>query len=553
MAENSGNSGEKEVNNSTNGAAAKASNSPKGYKPELIARSPSFLAKALKNYTESGTRGLFERHAVGFQCEAVIGPVGKGRICWLCGFPIANLLALRNDENKPVFTVDTPMLDRAVCEHVLPVKLGHALLELLYLARDPVYGTLLHTEYEYAHNFCNIIKGANYFATLPLGSTNFCDLSINEDVVNEFLRLNFYTQRGAPGSSQYSLVSTFYKGREIEFINPVQAYCFASSPSEYLVDSDAFYRDKWFPRAKKLIMDKMNRLVSYIKEIDNCAKNNNSKGLHFSGVESRLRTGLPALKRGLKGPTPATLEDKFPAEFERYKKVLALQRQASAEELLKGYSNEERLLPFRTPSFSGYTINNSNLLPRSRPSSGETKKSKGSRKSKSSNESARVSPVEDALAAERNAGLAALAVEEAEAEEAAVAVEEAEAEEAAVAVEASRVLRPRLARQLGSRKLVNRSNSSNSNYKNTSSSENEGVALRSAFSRRAAKPKPKANNTRRSFKKGLRIAPKENGIYITGKTFNYKNNIKKIPGYKWDSTKKAWVVPLNANLSPIQE
>lgn len=550
MAENSGNSEAKEVNNSANGAAAKASNSPKGYKPELIARSPSFLAKALKNYTESGTRDLFERHAVGFQCEAVIGPVGKGRICWLCGFPIANLLALRNDANKPVFTVDTPMLDRAVCEHVLPVKLGHALLELLYLARDPVYGTLLHTEYEYAHNFCNMIKGANYFATLPLGSTNFCDLSINEDVVNEFLRLNFYTQRGAPGSSQYSLVTTFYKGREIEFINPVQAYCFASNPSEYLADSDAFYRDKWFPRAKKLIMDKMNRLVSYIKEIDNCAKNNNSRGLHFSGLESRLRTGLPALKRGLKGPTPATLEQKFPEEFERYKKVLALQRQPSAEELLQGYTNEERLLPFRTPSFSGYTMSESNLLPRSRPSSAETKKSKGSRKSKSnksSNESARVSPVspeEAALAAERNAGLAALAADEAEVE-AEVAVEAAPA----------RVLRPRLSRQLGSRKLVNTSNNSNSNYENTSNGENEGIAtrLRSAFSRRAAKPKPKANNTRRAFKKGLRVAPKENGLYITGKTFNYKNNIKKIPGYKWDSTKKAWVVPLNANLSPIQE
>ena len=545
--------------NSPNNAVQ--NNSPKGYKPKLIERAPSFLTKALKNFTESGTRGQFERHSVEFQCKTVLGPVGPNRICWLCGFPIGQLLLLQNDKKKRVFNLYYETLDKGTCEHVLPVKLAHGLLELLYLGRDPIYEPFLHTEYEYAHNYCNFVKAHNHFISLPLESTDFCDLTVPEGVVDEFLRMLFYTQRGAKGSSQYSIVTTTYKGNTYEFINPVQAYCFATNPTEFLADPDAFYSDVWFPRTKKLILDKMNRLIGYIKEFDKCASENLTvRGSHFRGLETRLREGLPPLARGLGGPQPNFLESKFPKEFKRYQNIVKLQRMPSAEALVKTYKNNERLQPFRTPSFSGYTMNISRLFksPGSRPSSRETKKGKRTKKTNSnlSNESSRSSP-SSAIVEAQNAAVAALAhdvaaelaigagagLEAAGAgagaaaasasaanllnsdEEAAVAAANVlnSNEEAAVAAAEAAAAKPKLKRLTGSRKLTNYFPSS--------------LSTRTRSATRKNQPK-------------LFAETRNNGIYLSGNTFASRNLIKPLGGI-WKPELKKWVVPLGTNLSTL--
>jgi hypothetical protein len=502
-----------------------------GWVKDSIKRSPSYLGMALKEFTAHDTRNLYEKHSVPFQCEVVLGPVGKNRTCWLCGFPIAHLTSLKDAAGNRIFQMpivggqENTVMDRGVCEHVLPVKLGHGILELLYLTKDPTYEKLLHTEYEYAHNFCNMYKSDEYFVTLPEDSTNFCDLDIKEEVLDEVLRRIFYTRRGSKGSKQSSLVTARHKGQVLEFPNPVQAYCFSTNTAEFLADPDKFYREKWFPKTKAMILEKMNRVIAYVKEADNCEANNNTKGSHFRGFETRLREGVPALPRGLKGPSLETLEEKNPVEFER---VGRLQRSPSFNEILAAHTNT-RLVPFRSPSFSGYAVNMANS-PRSRPSS------RGSRgKSKSP------AAVEEA-ANVRAAGMNALALTFAE-----------------------EVAKPKalLKRQLASRRLVRRANNNNNNNNYTSSNTNSNSnsnnardATRKARNRARNRAAPAAaaaaaNEPRiQTLGKGLRAETKENGIYISGRTFNSKNLLKTL-GASWNPAEKKWVLPLATNLSPL--
>lgn len=518
-----------------------------GWVKDSIKRSPSYLGTALKEFTAHDTRNLYERHSVPFQCEVVLGPVGKSRTCWLCGFPIAHLTSLKDAEGNRIFQMpfvsgeENTMMDRGVCEHVLPVKLGHGILELLYLTKDPTYEKLLHTEYEYAHNFCNMYKSDEYFVTLPEDSTNFCDLAIKEEVLDEVLRRIFYTRRGSKGSKQSSLVTARHKGQVLEFPNPVQAYCFSTNTAEFLADPDKFYREKWFPKTKAMILEKMNRVISYVKEADNCDVNNNTKGSHFRGFETRLREGVPALPRGLKGPSLETLEEKNPVEFER---VARLQRSPSFNEILAAHTNT-RLVPFRSPSFSGYAVNMANS-PRSRPSSrGSRKKSK--------------SPV--SADEEANANAEDVANAKAEAMNAlAVRFAEEVAERPAVNVAPVAKPKPFLKRQLASRRLVRRGNNNNNNYTNNNSNNNSNSNSNNAreATRRAkdrdrarARARVEANESAiQKLGKGLRAETKENGIYISGRTFNSKNLLKTL-GASWNPAEKKWVLPLETNLSPL--
>jgi len=257
-------------------------------------RTNTQLAYSLVTHTESGKRKSFEPHGVHFQCETVLGKFDPSiHICWLCGFPIDKLISNG-------FTMHKPMLDKATCEHVLPVKLGHGVLEILYLMRDPLYEKLLHTEYEYAHNHCNYIKADEYFMTLPLGSTDFCNLAIHEKRIDDILGRIYYIVRGGGHSDakQSSIVNTVYNGKKYSFANPVQAYCFSADPEKFLRNHHAVGK-QWAAHAKKLIIEKMKRLIGYIQEVDHCVvKNNAEKGKHYSGFVNRLQTGLPALPKG---------------------------------------------------------------------------------------------------------------------------------------------------------------------------------------------------------------------------------------------------------------
>lgn len=326
------------------------------WKKEPLFRSPSELGLALESYTEHHSRAKYNKHNVSFQCEVVLGPTkGTVRTCWLCGFPIQHLTLLRDELSKPVFSIATPMLDRATCDHVLPVKLAHAILELLYITQDPVHSDLLHTEYEYAHNFCNIYKSDEYFVTLPKGSRDLCNLKVKYDIVNQILRRIFYTQRGDQNSTQYSGVKTTYKGEEITFPNIVQAYCFTSDPEGFLKDKDRFYRQRWFPSMKRLILQKIENLIRYIKTADGCGTP--SPGTFYKNVPTRLLEGRPALPFGMKGPSVERLKGNV-AE-----RAGTLRREPSFERLLALIPEEKRILAFSAEPYNRYTVDITKLGP----------------------------------------------------------------------------------------------------------------------------------------------------------------------------------------------
>lgn len=50
---------------------------------------------------------------------------------------------------------------------------------------------------------------------------------------------------------------------------------------------------------------------------------------------------------------------------------------------------------------------------------------------------------------------------------------------------------------------------------------------------------------------GLKATQAEDVILLSGKTFDYKDLIKSIPGAKWDAQNKLWRLPLGSDLSPL--
>ena len=50
---------------------------------------------------------------------------------------------------------------------------------------------------------------------------------------------------------------------------------------------------------------------------------------------------------------------------------------------------------------------------------------------------------------------------------------------------------------------------------------------------------------------GLKATQAEDAILLSGKTFDYKDLIKSIPGAKWDAQQKLWRLPLGSELSPL--
>ena len=330
----------------TNESPANESNEGPANAPPIL-RSTTGLSRALELHTKHGSRKEYERHSVPDQCKYVIGPPGPRTTCWLCGFPIGKWAQIdERSESQQVF-MPRPMLDKAVCEHVLPVKLGHGVLELLYLARDPMSEQLLHTEYEYAHNHCNYIKNELYFVTLPLDATNFCDIHVMEERIDKVLEQIYFSERGSEASSQASVlwVKIDEDDNWIRFPNPVQAYCYSENAERFLEDSQAYFEEVWKPRAKRLILAKMERVIRYIKLADFCGESeavaNERRGSHFAGLFERLRKGLPALnktKYKVRNATTGKLVTQYPG------RVIA--RSPSFSNILSGMNESERPAAF---------------------------------------------------------------------------------------------------------------------------------------------------------------------------------------------------------------
>ena len=552
---------ETKANNQLNGSAvaAVAAEKPKWVKQSLP-RSESVLGTSLKAFTKHDTRKQYEKHNVKFQCEAVLGPFGKNRNCWLCGFPIGHLSAFKDPAGKFLFTFDGPkgqeskMMDDGTCEHVLPVKLGHGILELLYLEKDPASEQLLHAEYEFAHNYCNFVKSDEYFVSLPLGSTNFCSLELKEDIMDGVLKNIFHKQLGSKGSPKSSLLWTDYEGKRIYFKNPLQAYCFTMNRKAYLEDPEKVYRDIWFPYAKKILMDKMTRLISYVKIADHCAAGNNLVGTHYQGFQERLETGLKNLPRGLKSPQIGRLGDPYKSRIAR------IQRSPSLNNILAGFENNDRVYPFRSTSLSGYEVNQSYSRPGSRGSRASPTTTTVSSTENSPNE---VLPIirRQRVKAKPNTNTNTSSEEEVEAEvkekENANASDESSSSSRRNGIakrltrRKGRVLpyrqRNRMARLLvpqplikgfqpRTRKQTKVTNNNNNNNNSVVTNTNNNIV---------AVPRTQV------LKNGLLANIKENGIHISGRTtFKHKNNIKAL-GAKWNPADKSWVLPLGANLSTL--
>ncbi len=345
------------------------------WKKVPLPRSPSELGLYLKAFTEEHTRGKYNKHKVSFQCEAVLGPVkGTVRTCWLCGFPIQHLTHLQDRRGTPIFKIATPMLDKATCDHVLPVKLAHAILELLYITEDPTNPALLHTEYEYAHNFCNIYKSDEYFVSLPLGSRDLCRLEIKDDILNRILKRIYYKVRGDPNSSQFSGVTTEYNGRTIFFPNIVQAYCFTTDPEAFLANKHRFFHERWFPRIKAMIVRKVEHIIQYVKQADGCLTA--EPGIVFKGAPDRLLAGRENLPKGFKGPSVHRLTGNTARRVKR------LQRAPSFEDILALTPREERLIAFSAEPYSGYRVNKAKLGSNSNSSNSNSETKKKARRKK---------------------------------------------------------------------------------------------------------------------------------------------------------------------------
>jgi hypothetical protein len=556
---------------------------------EKLFRSPSELGRHLQEYTKHDTRKLYEQHNVSFQCEAVLGPFSKGRTCWLCGFPIEHLSSLKDSSGNYVFRFDgkrtqNKMLDRGVCEHVLPVKLGHGILELLQLeekvpGENPALDKLLHTEYEFAHNYCNFIKTDEYFVTLPLGSTDFCNLQLKDDILDQVLSQIFHKQRGSKGSQQSSLVWTNHGGEKLEFKNIVQAYCFTMNTKAYKEDPEKVFKEVWFPKVKARIVDKINRVISYVKEADNCLTTNNTRGSHFRGFQKRLEEGSKLLPRGMKGPSFEKLAPKYKA------KISALQRSPSYENILAATPESERLLPFRSPSMVGtYTVNyTDNTSPPSSRRASPKLSPNNSPISRTSTTSSmedlfpNFRPLPNSLRLNNNSLRAQ--IEESRANLISTLAAELAADKSAAKSDdnnsnsnsnsnnntiytvnnnnnvsnelANFILgeeaaaKPRLARQEGRRNLL--ANKGIPTRRKTTNAARQAL-LTSYYTRKPQAPK---KNEVLNLGKGLLATRKNNGYYMSGKTFAYKDKLKGL-GASWNPSAKTWKVPLDKTLNNLK-
>lgn len=52
---------------------------------------------------------------------------------------------------------------------------------------------------------------------------------------------------------------------------------------------------------------------------------------------------------------------------------------------------------------------------------------------------------------------------------------------------------------------------------------------------------------------GIKVTQTATGYAVSGSTFSYKDQIKAIPGARWNAAEKVWGLPSDANLSLLQQ
>jgi hypothetical protein len=247
------------------------------------------------------SRDAFEAESkVMKQCESVLPPINTypevnhelfGRYsgfarCWLCSFPVGHTSFLRylqqNPIGRPIIPItslafaawtyksgsakyssssrvrdapDNDIFDRATCEHVLPVKLAALTLGL---AQVRSIGLDVHTEYEYAHNYCNYVKNKTYFITLPLTDRTFDNLTVNPAKITSFVDSLIYEARGEGAQFMDGRVSV--NGQV--FSNIVQAYLYIAQRSD--AANTAIYKNLII----RAITERTQRVIDRMKVID---------------------------------------------------------------------------------------------------------------------------------------------------------------------------------------------------------------------------------------------------------------------------------------------
>ena len=305
----------------------------------MIATGPSRNLSLSSSITPNVPRGKISTIANEVQCQTMIGPFNKGDLCWLCGFPIGVI-----KENENVQHVNEYM-DSNVCEHVIPIHLASVLTgivdsDLRQRGETTILEErLLHSEYEYAHHYCNYVKNDFSFLSIPYGTNqtmhltndknqqqflldNLCNIQVNNARILAFLSKLYFTwygtpQTGAHTTNQYD--SSILTTDSSVFPNPVQFHVYNGTPSSQLVkvengeisylsgngnniilytrpfnetDVNSTFQTWYFNQYAK-IMEKMIRVVRYIKEADDCENKDNSKGRLLRRIRAILSNQTP--------------------------------------------------------------------------------------------------------------------------------------------------------------------------------------------------------------------------------------------------------------------
>lgn len=239
--------------------------------------------------------------------------------CWLCGFPVGHTSFLKYLQAKPrpqiipiqslefaawTFQYKTSALstsgrkrvrkdpnndvfDRATCEHVLPIKLAVGTLGLaLEGGHQTSLGLDVHSEYEYAHNYCNYVKNNSYFVSIPLNQTNFDNMTINTNKVIEFINTLVDKARGAD--------STFMDGRvKINgnlFANIVQGYLYITH--NFNDQAIVTYKNS----IANAIVQRTQRMIDHIQQIDKSSRSPDGTSTFYKHFQTKV-AGLDAEAR----------------------------------------------------------------------------------------------------------------------------------------------------------------------------------------------------------------------------------------------------------------
>lgn len=284
-------------------AALRASKFTRAIVPKGANTPLTTLLKETKNLGAS--RRNLEKARVQAQCEAILKMSAKQK-CWLCGFRIGGM----ESKVRKGFLY-SKYLDSHVCEHVLPVRLAFFITGLYTekgLAGIFDDKDLLHTEYEYAHHYCNMVKSEDHFITKTDNQENWCGLEINQAKIDAFLT-NLYGSFRRPSDRRSPIVSNivdeeesgiFVKeglGHKRVYDNIVQCYV------NELEGGDI---EGWKRATKEKIMSKMNGFLEKVKEKDHCGKP--LQGMLYQ-ESTRRREELAELRtvRPVYGPSSAYL------------------------------------------------------------------------------------------------------------------------------------------------------------------------------------------------------------------------------------------------------